>query len=335
MENTIDVPMRDVRDIKTITAEIRTLTKQAQKQILNYAIEIGRRLCEAKSMLPHGQWGNYLKEEVEFSQSTANNFMKIFEEYGAEQLTLDGAVAKSQTIGNLTYSKALKLLALPAEERESFVVENDVDAMSARQLEQAIRERDEARSSLADAQDEKQRLERSLNQAKLEAKNFEQKQKEASVELKRKLEAAQKAQKEAVESAERAKSELEELRKKPALTDTELANIRNEAIGEAKKELQERSQKEKERMVKLEDAAKMAQAEADRAAAETERLRKQLSLADADATEFKVRFESLQEAFNKLHSVYLRIEASNAEQAEKLKKAISAVVESFGKRLEG
>ena len=33
-------------------------------------------------MLDHGQWGPWLREEVDFSQSSANNFMRIFEEYG-------------------------------------------------------------------------------------------------------------------------------------------------------------------------------------------------------------------------------------------------------------
>ena len=58
--------------------------------VLGYAIEIGRKLKEAKTLLPYGQWGRWLQEEVEFSQSTAQNFMKIFEEYGARQVSLLG-----------------------------------------------------------------------------------------------------------------------------------------------------------------------------------------------------------------------------------------------------
>ena len=42
------------RTVETVTLEIRTLQHQAQGIILNYAIEIGRRLEEAKAMLPHG-----------------------------------------------------------------------------------------------------------------------------------------------------------------------------------------------------------------------------------------------------------------------------------------
>ena len=79
MENQITQP---VREIEVVTAEIKEIKRQAQNMALMYAIEIGRRLVEAKSVLPHGKWGEWLKCEVNFSQATANNFMKLFEEYG-------------------------------------------------------------------------------------------------------------------------------------------------------------------------------------------------------------------------------------------------------------
>lgn len=75
MSETISVPMTAQRDIQTVTTEIRTLHRQAQGMILNYAIEIGWRLKEAKSLLEHGEWGEWLENEVDFSRSTANNFM--------------------------------------------------------------------------------------------------------------------------------------------------------------------------------------------------------------------------------------------------------------------
>jgi len=89
------------RTVETVTLEIRTLQHQAQGIILNYAIEIGRRLEEAKSMLPHGEWGNWLKKELDYSQSTAQNFMRVFREYGDSQQSLFGGTSKSQTFGNL------------------------------------------------------------------------------------------------------------------------------------------------------------------------------------------------------------------------------------------
>lgn len=65
------------RTVEAVTLEIQTLQRQAQQLLLGYAIEIGRRLVEVKAMLPHGQWGTYIKEQVGYSQSTANNLMRI------------------------------------------------------------------------------------------------------------------------------------------------------------------------------------------------------------------------------------------------------------------
>ena len=81
MENQIQVTNQSApaREIGVITAEIKDLCRQAQTMALLYAVEIGRRLDEAKRALPYGKWGEWLKNEVEFSQSTANNFMRLFE----------------------------------------------------------------------------------------------------------------------------------------------------------------------------------------------------------------------------------------------------------------
>ena len=150
-----------VRTVEVVTLEIRTLQRQAQQVVLGYAIEIGRRLEEVKAMLPHGRWGDYLKNEVAYSQSTAQNFMRIFREYGASQQSLFGGVANSQALGNLTYTKALQLLAIPdAEDRERFAIENDVEHMSVRELNEALKARDEAEEKAAAAQDEAGRLEK-------------------------------------------------------------------------------------------------------------------------------------------------------------------------------
>ena len=103
------------RTVEAVTLEIQTLQRQAQQLLLGYAIEIGRRLVEVKAMLPHGQWGTYIKEQVGYSQSTANNLMRIFEEYGTAQQSIFGPEAISQAIGNLSYTKALRLTPLPAD----------------------------------------------------------------------------------------------------------------------------------------------------------------------------------------------------------------------------
>ena len=120
------------RTIEAIAGEILDAKRAGGEAILT----IGRCLIEAKEMLPHGEWLPWLNERVEFSERTARNFMRLAREW-----------TNRQTLADLGASKALTLLALPAEEREQFMEDHNVIDMSARQLEQAIRERDEARKA--------------------------------------------------------------------------------------------------------------------------------------------------------------------------------------------
>lgn len=138
------------RTIGMVTQEVNQLTAQAQRLILGHAIEIGRRLTEAKQMLSHGEWGKWLKEEIHYSKSSANNMMRIFDAYGSTQMGLFGPEANSQTFGDLEYSKALALLSVPAEEREQFAQEVDAEHISVRQLKAAIQERDAAQKQAAE-----------------------------------------------------------------------------------------------------------------------------------------------------------------------------------------
>lgn len=152
------------RTIGMVTQEVNQLTAQAQRLILGHAIEIGRRLTEAKQMLSHGEWGKWLKEEIHYSKSSANNMMRIFDAYGSTQLGLFGPEANSQTFGDLEYSKALALLSVPAEEREQFAQEVDAEHISVRQLKAVIQERDAAQKQAAEAAAERELAKEALRE---------------------------------------------------------------------------------------------------------------------------------------------------------------------------
>ena len=123
-----------------IADEINAITQESRRMLLKNAIEVGRRLKEAKEMLKHGEWMNWLKESVNYSKSTAENLINLYKEYGPKLLFSANDDPNSQTFGNLTYSQALMLLGLPEKEREEFVAQNNVPNMSARQLNQAVKE---------------------------------------------------------------------------------------------------------------------------------------------------------------------------------------------------
>ena len=277
------------RTVEVVTLEIRTLQRQAQQVILGYAIEIGRRLEEVKAMLPHGRWGDYLKNEVAYSQSTAQNFMRIYREYGANQQSLFGGVANSQALGNLPYTKALQLLALPdVEERERFAIEHDVEHMSVRELNEALKARDAAEEKAVAAEDavrglqqEAERLREELagqaqvyeakltsagveaDQAKAAARAAQEARERADINAKRlqnALSEANTSAQAAVEEHAQLLQELEELRSRPVDVAVE---VDEEAVEAARKaavaEMTEKVNKAKDARKKADTARKTAE----------------------------------------------------------------------------
>lgn len=322
MENQIIVapqPEVPARDIGIITAEIKEVKRQANNMALMYAIEIGRRLVEAKSVLQHGEWGDWLKNEVDFSQSSANNFMKLYEEYGQAQISVFGAVANSQTIGNLAYSKALQLLALPENEREKFAEEVGAEDMTVKELKAAIEER---------------------NAAVIRAEEAEKRAEEIAV----KQQEMQKAIEEAAGFAEEADSlkkqvaeleqKLEKIEKAPKLSTEELDKLKADALKEASEKAAEDIKKKLEKAKASADKAVQKQKDAEQKVLELqeklEATQKQLKTANPEIAAFKTLFDELQKTAQSLKLKLQKIKADSPEVADKL----SAALKAFGQSLQ-
>lgn len=199
-----------------IAVEINTIKHQTGIILLNSAMEIGRRLKEAKDMINYGEWGRWLEEEVNYSQKTAENLMRIFDVYGSQLTASAGAAsldaASSNTaasaqvpvLPNLNYTQALILLGVPAEERAQFIAELDVESMSTRELRKAVQERSQAVVERDLAWQEKAELQKTLEDAGSKITRLTQ---ERDV-LKTKAEQLSKSRGEAAEKAERLSLEL-------------------------------------------------------------------------------------------------------------------------------
>lgn len=203
------------RTAEIIAAEIRGIDAQARELVLRSAVEIGKRLNEAKDLVPHGEWGEWLKENVDYSQSTANNFMRLADEYGSN----------SQALGNLSYTKALALLGVPAEEREQVAAENE--DKSARELQKIVKEKKQLEKQLKAAEKERaalQKLNEKLKEAQADFDEEEEARLKAEIQEARlrikQLEKELKAKPIDVAVTEKVpeaiEKELEELRKKAA-----------------------------------------------------------------------------------------------------------------------
>lgn len=330
MENAVAESKKNslpAREIGIITAEIKDLCRQAQTMALLYAVEIGRRLDEAKRALPYGKWGEWLKNEVEFSQSTANNFMKLYEEYGASQISFFGASVDSQTFGNLPYSKALQLLAIPRDERESFAEEVGAADLSVKELKAAIEERDRAKKEAEEEKARKEELADKLAEAEAAAeKSAAEATKAAS--LRKQLEDMTGELERAKNNAATLREKLKKAEADPKIPKAKLEQIRKEAADAVRKETETKAKADLEAAQERAKAAEAEAATAKIAAREAqerlEEAQKKLKTASPEVTAFKALFDSMQGTAAKLHAMIEKIRTDDPETAAKLAAALKA-----------
>ena len=334
MENGIMINQNSApaRDIAVITAEIKSIQQQANAIALLYAVEIGRRLEEAKRALPYGEWGAWLKNEVDFSQSTANNFMRLFEEYGSAQISIFGASVDSQTFAKLPYSKALQLLAVPKDEREAFAEEVGAADLTVKELKAAIEERDTARK-VADMQKKlKEELAEKLKEAEDTAHDALLKADEAEKYKNQLEEMKQQYEREQAKAAE-LKEKLKKAETDPKIPKATLDKIRAEAETAAIKNAAEASKKALDAAKKkAEDAeaeaikARLAEKQAKDSLQEAQ---KRLKTANPEVSAFKALFDDMQSKAARLRDMIAKIKETDAETADKL----AAALKKFGEML--
>ncbi len=317
-----------VRDIDTITGEILEAKRVGGEAILT----IGRGLIEVKAQLAEGDWLDYLSEIVDFSPRTAQRFMRLAREW-----------SDATALSHLGATKALALLALPESERDEFLAsahqvdgkEKAVFDMTSRELEQAIKERDEARKAAESAQVE----------AKIaaEARDVIAKDLTLARELLDRTNIDKKAADDAVTALEKQLAEL-----KAAPVDVAVMAVDQEALdraraeGEAAKaqelaDLQAKLDKAKTAKTKAEEERKAALAASDSLKAQLEaaekarqdaesKAQKQAAGADPDVAAFRIYFDQVQETANKLRGLLIKARKREDQVvADKLANALNAL----------
>lgn len=332
-------PVEAQRDIKTLTAEYHEHKKNGGNAILG----MGSCLIEIKAKLSHGEWLTWLEEEGDCTERAAQRLMRLAREF-----------SNPTALSDLGATKALKLLVLPPEEREIFMSElhivdgeeKTVADMTSRELEKAIRERDEARRAAEAAQADARSAEES--RAKMEADM------KALEEIHR---SAQEGEAQARDALAKAQAELKELRERPVDVAVEVdreavEKARAEAVAgmQAKVDSAEKARKEAEdRRKDAEKALAKAKKEAganaailsraEKAEAELAEARRQLEAAEkaekasivnqnGDLAMFNVLFSQTQEQVNKMHGLRLKLGKGDEELDAKLKTAINALADA-------
>lgn len=308
---------KEGRGIEAITQEILDAKRRGGEAILT----IGRCLTEAKQALPHGEWLPWLNERVEFSERTARNFMRLSREW-----------SNRQALADLGAAKALTLLALPAEERESFIAENHVVGgeektvidMTSRELEKAIRERKEAQEAAAKAQAEASAAEQARANMAEDMKL-----------LNARLSGAQEDREQAAQAVARLEAQLAELKEKPVEVAVEPV-VDQEALEKARAEavagMQDKLDQAREAKKRAEDKQKIAEEALEQARLQLEeqaREEKKAALgADKDLAQFEVLFDQTKETVNRMHGILLKVRSRDEDAAGRLSKALAALAEA-------
>lgn len=306
-------PPTEGRTIEVITGEILDAKRAGGEAILT----IGRCLIEAKDMLRHGEWLPWLNEQVELSERTAQKFMKLAREW-----------SNPNTLADLGASKALMLLALPEGERDAFLEDHKVIDMSARQLEQAIKERDEARMAAKQAEADQHAAEQARDKMAEDMKF-----------LNVRLDGAKEDRKQAMENVARLEAELADLKAKPVDVAVETV-VDQAAIDKARAdaiaEMQAKLDKAKEAAAKARDKQKQAEASVEilkRSLEERDKSEKKAAIAgDKELAQFEVLFNQGQELANKLHGLLLKARGREDQTAAHgMEKALKALADAIGR----
>lgn len=266
------VAEKDMEREAQLASEINLITEQTKQMVLMNFIELGRRLTEAKAMVKHGEWGNWLKERVNYSQRTANNMMKLYKEYGES-----GIVQKSQSIASLSVTQAVAMLEIPEEERERFAEQSNAKDLTIRELKAEIakakaaleEEQSSTKTALSKAQERheqeiarlKEQAEKAMSEkARIEGELERQEKRQAELlqgkddEAKERIDAAVKKEREELartseevdalqaelaKMAESHKEELESIKKEERRKLKEELDAKDREIGESRKRFEE------------------------------------------------------------------------------------------------
>lgn len=336
------------RDPEIIAAEINTIKNEVRQVAILGSIKIGEKLMEAKALVNHGEWGKWLEQNVEYSQSTADYLMRLYQEYGSGQENLFDTWTNSQTFAKLTYSQHIALLALPFGERQEFAEQNHVEDMSTRQLQQAIKERDEAIQSQKDAEEAAEEFNAQLRQAnaakdqanaekekaqkdKQKAEKSEQTALSLVKKLEKQLAAAQAAEKAAVD-------ELKKAQENPTVPESIMEQMRAEVAADAAKEATAGLEKQLEAARKEAEEANRAREAAEAAAQEAEAkilaAKKETRLSNPKVVVFRTIFDQIRQNVEQLATAYKEVLEDDPDAAKNCRKAYNALLDHMDTALD-
>lgn len=319
------VPVREAREI---ALEINTIKQQTFRTALMAAVEIGRLLCEVKEQIPHGEFGAWLADNVDYSVSTANNMMRLYRERESmAQLDMFSRDTWDMFEG-MSPTKVLALLDVPAGERREFIEQTGAEDASVSEVKAAVKARreaeerakaaeeraDSAEVRAVDAEDEVKRLRGEVDQLDVQlklAKSIGASDEErAKIEKEAADKAKAEAEKKIAAAKKKAEQELEKAKKDGAEAVKKVEAARDAAIEQARLDAKARAE--------AESAAKIAALE--------DKLRAQAVAASPHMERFKAHLSAFQDAYRRMLEVVTDAESEAPEVALQLRRVMDELV---------
>lgn len=293
------------RTPEVIATEINVIKAQARDVYVRSAIEIGKRLYEAKTMVAHGKWGKWLEENVEYSERTAQNLMAVYEEYGRS--------GNTQAIAGLSFTQAVLLLRLDGESRAELLEDKDVPAMSTRELQAEI---------------ERVNAEIEKRQVTIEQLMDTSAEKDAAAEE------AKKDAESAKNAADALRAELEQAKAEAAQARAQASDAVERANAVSKENAMMRVELEEER--KRGTVVEQVEVTPPEVEQELERLRKlEKDGTNEKVLKLRVTYTQMVETLGKVESMIRDLEQDQPEEAARYRRAVEAAAMRIAQRMGG
>lgn len=324
-----DERMLAVYEAEEIALEINVIKRRLAQETMLAAVEIGRLLVRAKEKVPHGMWCDWLAENVAYSQSTANNLMRLYKEYGEQEQIDFFAENRMEIFGNLSQSQAVALLGMPYDKRKEYVQTHDMSETSVRDIEADVAA---LKAELEETRAERDRLGEEKEAAVMRALAAENS--DEAVELRREISSLKEKVASAEESRDSAVKSAQKNEKDHGKAAKEWAKEREEL----ERQLAEARQATEQVTIHEEiDEAKRAEIEAQVAATYEEKLttlrkeseNKIMAAGNPAVIEVNILFGELQDTYARISALLVEVEATAPDVAAKLKAALEAGIKKM------
>ena len=319
-----EIETLDEKSTEELTAKTNALYQQMQMigaMGIQVAVEAGRCLTVIKERVGHGNWEDWCKMNLQFSERKARRMMKL----ASEMENPESVFANRTTLSDIEISKIYALLAAPEEVQKAVLDDPKMEEASVREFQDEIkrlkaelaaeRAKEQVDTSAEELAAAEQKIEELTAQIGIlqEGKSKEEWEREVET-LQKKIDAEAQKAKEAAKKLKEAKATAAAEAEKAAEVAAEKA--KEDARAEAKAEVEK-------------ETAKLA-GEVSAARAEIEKLNKKLENSTAaEIVEFKVKADQLQKDFQGCMKCIEDMYGKDLGQASKMAAALKQVMQAM------